>query len=124
MGWTERETVLTSYEEIIKYLEDQDGFHDYRIGNVHYDGSKADVTIEEVVPGAKIQDSTGLVWDFHFKGVTSFEMSVDVVMGFWIYEVERGEKPNEIAFNLDSGFLGIAAEHIEFGIPSQEKSEA
>lgn len=82
------------------------------------------MTIEEVVPGAKIQDSTGLVWDFHFKGVTSFEMSVDVVMGFWIYEVERGEKPNEIAFNLDSGFLGIAAEHIEFGIPSQGKSEA
>ena len=72
MGWTEREMVLTSYEEIIKYLEDQDGFHDYRIGNVHYDGSKADVTIEEVVPGAKIQDGTGLVWDFHFKGVTSF----------------------------------------------------
>lgn len=39
-------------------------------------------------------------------------------------DIERGEKPNEIAFNLDSGFLGIAAEHIEFGIPSQEKSEA
>ncbi|MCI7326284.1 MAG: hypothetical protein MR537_01390 [Clostridiales bacterium] len=122
MGWTEREKILTSYEEIIKYLEDEDYFHDYRIGNVHYDGSNADITIEEVIPGAKIQDSTGLVWDFHFKDVTSFEMSVDVVMGFWIYEVERGEKPNEIAFNLDSGFLGIAAEQIEFGIPSPEKS--
>ena len=50
-------------------------------------------------------------------------MSVDVVMGFWIYEVGRGEKPNEIVFNLDSVFLGIAAEQIEFGVPSREKSE-
>lgn len=50
-------------------------------------------------------------------------MSVDVVMGFWIYEVGRGEKPNEIVFNLDSGFLGIAAEQIGFGVPSPEKSE-
>ena len=124
MGWTEREKILTSYEEIVKYLEDEDYFHDYRIGNVSYDGNNADVTIEEVIPGAKIQDSTGLMWDCYFKGVTSFEMSVDAVMGFWICEVERGENPNEIVFNFDSGFLGIAAEQIEFGIPSQEKSEA
>lgn len=81
------------------------------------------MTIEEIIPDAKIQDSTGLVWDFHFKSVTSFEMSVDVVTGFWIYEVGRGEKPNEIVFNLDSGSLGIAAEQIEFGVPSRKKSE-
>ena len=123
MGWTEREKILTSYEEIVKYLEDKDCFHDYRVGNVFYDGINADVTIEEIIPGAKIQDSTGLVWNFHFKSVTSFEMSVDVVMGFWIYEVGRGKKPNEIVSNLDSGFLGIAAEQIEFGVPSREKSE-
>ena len=81
------------------------------------------MTLEEIISGAKIQDSTGLLWNYHLKSVTSFEMSVDVVMGFWIYEVGRGEKPNEIVFNLDSGFLGIAAEQIEFGFPSREKSE-
>lgn len=122
MGWTKRIKILTSYEDIIKYIEDEYCFHDYRIGNVQYDGSEADVTIEEVIPGTKIQDSTGLVWDFHFKGVTSLEMSVDVVMGFWIFEVKRGEKPNEIFFDLHSGFLGIAAERIEVGIPSEEAS--
>ena len=79
--------------------------------------------LEEIISGAKIQNSTGLVWNFHFKSVTSFEMSVDVVMGFWIYEVGRGEKPNEIVFYLESGFLVIAAEQIEFGVPSRKKSE-
>lgn len=118
MGWTERIRILKTYREIKEYLENENCFHDYRIGNVHYAGNIADVTIEEVIPGAKIQDSTGLVWDFHFKGVTSFEMSVDVVMGFWILEVECGERPNEISFNLDSGVLSIAAEQIEFGIPA------
>lgn len=121
MGWTARKEILTSYESIMDYIEMENFFHDYRIGNIHYSESEVDLTIEEVIPGAKIQDSTGLVWDFHFKGVTSFEISVDVVMGFWITEVVRGKKLDEIAFNLDSGFLGVAAEQIEFGIPSQEK---
>ncbi len=49
-----------------------------------------ELTIEEVIPGAKIQDSTGFVWDFHFKGVTFFKISVDIVMGFWIWEVTHG----------------------------------
>ena len=38
--------------------------------------------LEEIISGAKIQNSTGLVWNFHFKSVTSFEMSANVVMGF------------------------------------------
>lgn len=53
MGWTEREKILTSYEEIVKYLEDKDCFHDYRVGNVFYDSINADVTIEEIIPSAK-----------------------------------------------------------------------
>ena len=40
------------------------------------------MTLEEIIPGAKIQDSTSLVWNCHFKSVTSFEMSADVVIGF------------------------------------------
>jgi hypothetical protein len=121
MGWTERKEILTSYKSIMDYIEKENDFHDYRIGNIDYSDNEVDLTIEEVIPGAKIQNSTGLVWDFHFKGVTFFEISVDVVMGFWIMEVAHGEKPNEIAFNLDSGFIGVAAEYIEFGIPSQEE---
>ena len=49
MGWTERRQILTSYEDIVKYLEDENCFHDYRIGNAQYDGRDADVTIERVI---------------------------------------------------------------------------
>lgn len=119
MGWTEREERLVSYEAIIDYFEKVNCFHDYRIGNIRYNGVEASITIEEVIPGKKTQDNTGLIWDLHFKNVSSFEMSVDAVLGFWIVEAKRGIKPNEIAFDLDSGFIGIAADQIEMGIPLQ-----
>lgn len=73
MGWTERKEILTSFKSIMNYIEKEDSFHDYRIGTIHYLENEVELTIEEVIPGAKIQDSTGFVWDFHFKGVTFFQ---------------------------------------------------
>lgn len=121
MGWTERKEILTSFKSIVDYIEKEDSFHDYRIGTVHYSENEVDLTIEEVIPGVKIQDNAGLIWDFHFKGVTFFKMSVDVVLGFWIMEVTHGKKPNEIVFNFNSGSISVAAEYIELGIPSLEE---
>lgn len=118
MGWTERKKILTSYEEIVEYLKTKDGFHDNRIGYVDYNGSDASVTVEQFIPGAKPQDSTALIWDFHFKGVTCFEISVDVVAGLIVSEAEGGTRRNEIVFDLDSGFISIAADQIKLGIPS------
>ncbi len=94
------------------------GFHDYRIGSIDYNGDSAHITIEEVIPEKKIQDSTGLVWDFCFEGISMFSFSVDCVMGFWILDVENGKSPGEILFNLDSGIILIAAEKVILGIPS------
>lgn len=121
MGWTERKERLTSFKSIMDYIEKEDSFHDYRIGNIDYSENEVDLTIEEVIAGKKIQDNAGLVWYFHFRGVTFFEMSVDVVLGFWIWEVTSGNKPNEIEFNLDSGIISVAAEYIELGIPLPEE---
>lgn len=90
MGWTEHKEILTPFKSIMDYIEKEDSFHDYRIGTIHYLENEVELTIEEVIPGAKIQDSTGFVWDFHFKGVTFFKISVDIVMGFWIWEVTHG----------------------------------
>ena len=104
----------------ISYLDKENNFHDYRIGNIEHTASETMITVEEVIPGVKVEDSAGPIWDFHFKGVTFFEMMVDVVLGFWIMDVDRGEKPNEISFSLLSGIIHVAAEQIELGIPSQE----
>ena len=38
------------------YIEKEKSFHDYRIGNIHYLENEGDLTIEEVISGAKIQD--------------------------------------------------------------------
>lgn len=73
MGWTERKEILTSFKSIMDYIEKEDSFHDYRIGTIHYLENEVELTIEEVIPGAKIQDSTGFVWDFHFKGSYFFQ---------------------------------------------------
>ena len=121
MGWTDRQEIKNDYLDIIEYLELMDGFHDYRIGNLHYDGNTVDIFVEEVIPGAKIQYSTGLIWDFHFIGVRSFYISVDCAGGFWIYEIERGNELGEISFNLVPGHICVTAEKVTLGIPSHKK---
>lgn len=113
MPWTERAEIKTDYEEIIAYLENENCFHDYRIGYIDCKDKEVQVTIEEQ-PGS----AAGLVWNFHFRNVTSFEMAVDAARGFWITEVGRGEIDNEIQFDLDNGMFAVAAEIIKFGIPS------
>ena len=120
MGWTERREIKNNYQDIVEYLDSMDGFHDYRIGDVEYKGDSANIMIEEVLPGRKIQDDTGLIWDFHFEKISKFIFSVDCVVGFWISEVERGNAPREILFNLNNGIISVVAEKITLGITSLE----
>lgn len=57
MGWTEAERYITKYDEIVQYLDEQDAFHDYRIGHLeHEDADQVSVYVEEVLPGKKLQD--------------------------------------------------------------------
>ena len=32
--WTERERVITNFDEAIEYIESKECFHDYRLGNI------------------------------------------------------------------------------------------
>lgn len=120
MGCTERSEYINNFDDVVKYLETRYNFHDYRIGHLFYDGKRADITVEEVIPGKKLQDSTGLIWDFHFEDVTSFQISADCVLRFWILEVKKGNKPNEVLFNLGSGEISVVSNSIRLGIPSKE----
>ena len=120
MGWTKRSEMKNNYHDIVEYLNSMDGFHDYRIGNVKYDGDSANITIEEVLPGRKLQDSTCLIWDFHFEKINKFIFSVDCVSGFWISEIEGSNVLGEVIFNLHSGIISVVAEKIILGIPALE----
>lgn len=121
MAWTERAEIKHNCQDIADYLKTMHDFHDYRIGHVSYNGSSARIIIEEDLPGTKPQDDAGLVWDFHFEGVSDFQFDVDCVIGFWISEVEPGDQPGQISFNLHSGSFSITAEKITLGIPTPEK---
>ena len=49
MGWTKRKEVLTSYEDIINYLDKENNFHDYRIGNIEHTVPETEITVEVVI---------------------------------------------------------------------------
>ena len=123
MGWTKRSEIKTDFQDILAYIESIYSFHDYRIGHIHYEGSTARITIEEVIYGERLAKSTGLVWDFSFDGVRDFQIHVDAVMGFWIHEVVRGNEDGKLVFSLDQGYIEVFADAIKLGIPSPEHTE-
>ena len=45
--WTERAEIISDFNEAISYIEFQDCFHDYRLGNIELFDSKIIIMIEE-----------------------------------------------------------------------------
>jgi len=122
MGWTDALRYITDFEEAIQYFDEMDGFHDYRIGNIVYkDGKNADIFIEEVIPGKKLQDNTGKAWKCSFEGVKSFEIECDSAVGFYIGDIYGNATREEISFELINGYIKIVAERINVRIPSDAR---
>ena len=112
---TERERYITSIDEMNDYLESIDAFHDYRIGNIHYAGTEATITVEEIIPASHISESTGLVWAFEFENIKTIQIDSDCVLGFFIFEIRI--ENNSIIFDCTNGCIVINAEKIRLGIP-------
>ena len=124
MGWTDALRYITDYDEAIQYFDEMDGFHDYRIGHIVYkDGKNADIFIEEVIPGKKIPDNTGKVWECSFEDVKNFEISCDSAMHFYIGDIYGGETQGEVMFELTNGYIRILADRIIVRVPSDERKE-
>ena len=45
--WTERERVITNFDEAIEYIESKECFHDYRLGNIDIGENCIKIMIEE-----------------------------------------------------------------------------
>ena len=121
MGWTERDRIITDANEIFRYIDSMDCFHDYRIGSLEYCSQSARITVESILPGKELNDKTDLVWDFNFEGINDFKINADCVLSFSIDEVIKGDKEHEFYFELNNGTISIVAEKISLGIPSDEK---
>ena len=121
MGWTDALRYITDYDEIVQYFDEMAGFHDYQLGNIVYkDDKNAEIFIEEVIPGKKLQDKTGKIWQCSFEGVRIFEIDCDSAVAFNIFEVHGGETTGEIIFGLINGNIRIIADKIKVRIPSAE----
>ena len=117
--WTERERYLLDNDEISLYLEEKDSFHDYRVGNISYQGNQARITIEDDTPNRKLSDNKGLVWDFNFYDVECFTIESDCVVGFWIGEILVENEA--FVFDCTNGAIIIKAKHVKLGIPKEDK---
>ena len=114
--WTERDRYITSLEEITAYLDQMDCFHDHRIGNIHYDGKEAKITVEEIIPDKHISESAGAVWDFTVNDIESFQMDIDSAFACFLNEVTLID--GELVFNCTNGYVSIKANVVKLGIPS------
>lgn len=85
-------------------------FHDYRLGCLEMDQSSTLLTIENH-DGAKSVSDAKRVGAFRFQKIKSFKLSLDLVTGAWIVEVEE-DLPGELYFSLDNGSIAIKADEV------------
>ena len=116
--FTKRERYLDSYDDIVTYLKDFD-FHDYRVGGFEFDleQNKMQIFVEEVIPGKKLEDSAGKIWDFTFRYIEKCSFNLDLVLGLYIYDLHGGNEPGEIVLEGDGGNIYVASKEVSLGIP-------
>lgn len=107
--WTERAKTLSNYSEVISYIEFQDCFHDYILGNIQISNSEIKVFIEEDKKG------DAHVWNFSFFHTSDFKMEMDCVLPAYITEIEINN--HIVSISLNNGYISFYAKDISLGIP-------
>ena len=116
--FTERERYLDNYDDVAKYLDEMN-FHDYRVGGFDFDLNKSKMKffIEEIIPGKKLSDSTGKVWDFTFCNIEKLEFNLDLPLGLHVFDIYAGNEPGEIVLEGHEGSIYVTSKNIQLGIP-------
>jgi len=119
VGWSERVRYITDFDEIMQYVESKNGFHDCRIGGFTFnmEENTAKFFVESVSSEKESVPGTDKIWNFEFSEIKSFDFDMDIVAGFWIYDVCQGDGLGEIVFLADGGYINISAKKISVGIP-------
>ena len=110
---------IDSYEEIIKYLEENNEFHDFRIGGFDYDSEqkRAKIFIEEPDQSKEYgHDDVLNSFYFELKEIEKFQFDTDLVLRSDVLECnETGER--EITIALDNGHITFSAKNIVLSVP-------
>ena len=111
--WTERERVLTNFDEAIEYIESKECFHDYRLGNIDIGENCIKIMIEEDTGNE--HNNNAHIWDFSFHQTSNLKVVMDCVLTPYIDEVSIENQ--EMVFSLTNGCIIFQAEDISLGIP-------
>lgn len=112
--WTERIKIITTFDEALVYIESQNGFHDFRLGNIEVRKNTVKIMIEEDT-GNK-HNKNAHIWDFSFTDISDLNFDMDCVLATYITEVEIEDQL--IYFNLSNGYISFLAQGISLGIPT------
>ncbi|MGN0634300.1 MAG: hypothetical protein ACI4JW_10605 [Oscillospiraceae bacterium] len=107
--WTERAEIISDFNEAISYIESQDCFHDYKLGNVQIFDSKIIILIEEDIK------ENAHIWDFSFFNTSELKIDMDCVMPSYIRELEINN--HFVTIGLDNGYISFNAGNLFLGIP-------
>ena len=103
---------IRSFEEVMRYIDQMECFHDYRTGGFIYNGDGASIYLEEDWPLEMIKDYEGAVWRIDLIGLSDLRFALDTACGFWVQEIVRGEKPGEVLIDLENGSIRAIAEDL------------
>ena len=108
---------ITDFESVLQYIEDMDGFRNFPIGSVQYDGTTLSLGIEEIVEGQSWpSDASGRVWFLSFSHISDITLDIDIAMRLWIKEMYLDED-NTFVIECGEGSVSVLANSIELAVP-------
>lgn len=94
-------------DSIEAVLQKYGAFHDYRLGHLSIAQGKLRVSIEDFTEAKHAKDSRSVGF-LSFSGIEEFNVTLDLVLEEWIYELIEIE-PGHIEFDLDNGSMLVKA---------------
>ena len=113
---------ITDFESVLQYIENMDGFRNFPIGTVQYDGATLSLGIEEIVKGQSWpSDASGRVWFLSFSQISNITLDIDVAMRLWINEMYI-EEDNTFVIECGEGSIAVLAGNIELAVPVESSA--
>lgn len=113
-----KEKIIKNFDEAISYIEEQDSFHDYILGNLEVNYNSITIMIEEDTK--EKHNENAHIWDFTFQKISALKFTMDCILPSYIAEILIENQA--VVFELTNGYISFYAEDILLGIPQTQDS--
>ncbi len=110
---------ISNYSDMIKFIEENNDFHDMRIGGFDYDSEKATarIILEEVDGNKKMpEDDVLYQYIFEIEEIERFKINSDIALRTYVMEC-LGSEDQEITLGLSNGEIVFKAKKIKLSVP-------